>query len=73
MKTYTLILAGSLLITLATLTFLTDEYHLWDQSLTCNAKCSVLGCKGGTLMTNEQERTVACKCASEQDYLIVLN
>lgn len=73
MKTHILVLAGTLLFTLTTLTFLTDEYNLWDQSLTCNAKCTALGCKGGTLMTNEQQSTVACRCASEQDYLIVIN
>ncbi|WMN62185.1 hypothetical protein NI389_20540 (plasmid) [Pseudoalteromonas xiamenensis] len=73
MKSRIVFIASCLLLVLSTLAFLTDEYNLWDQNLACDAKCGALGCKGGKLMRSEENLTVACKCNSEHDYLLLIN
>ncbi|MFC3033847.1 hypothetical protein ACFOEE_15095 [Pseudoalteromonas fenneropenaei] len=62
-----------LMLAFATVTFLTQEYNLWDQSLVCHSKCTTLGCKSGQLLRNDDGLTLACKCNSQQDFLILLN
>ncbi|CCQ10947.1 hypothetical protein PALB_18210 [Pseudoalteromonas luteoviolacea B = ATCC 29581] len=69
----TLKIGACLIVSAAFLSFLTDEYHNWDQRLVCDSKCIALGCKGGTLMHSESQQTATCKCLSDNDFLIVLN
>ncbi|CAM4191441.1 hypothetical protein PSBY109024_15095 [Pseudoalteromonas byunsanensis] len=46
---------------------------MWSETLACSAKCELLGCKTGQLLLGQYDQTIACKCESKHDYLVLLN
>lgn len=71
-KQHLLVIAGCL-IAFSAFNFMSEEYYTWKSSMACNEKCEVLGCKTGNLIFGQENQTVACRCESSQDYLVILN
>ncbi|MBD1583077.1 hypothetical protein [Pseudoalteromonas sp. S16_S37] len=63
----------SVIVVFAFLNFMHNEYEVWSNNLACDAKCELLGCKTGRLLLGQNNQTIACKCESKHDYLVLLN
>lgn len=63
---------GILTVTSA-FSFMNDEYVTWRDTMACEAKCQLFGCKSGNLLGKKDGQTQACRCEGEQDYLVILD
>jgi hypothetical protein len=60
-------------VVLALLNFMQNEYETWRDARVCDAKCEQFGCKTGQLLLGQNDQTIACMCESKHDYLMPLN
>ena len=63
----------AMLIVTYAFSFMNDEYVTWRNTMACEAKCQMFGCKSGNLFGQKDGQSQACRCEGEQDYLLILD